>query len=116
MIYIDTSVVLAQLLAEDRIPKAEFWQGALVSSRLLVFEAWNRVNCRGAGAGFQVIVLDTSALSKSDRRLEDPVRHDPARQRDDESRARLEKQVVQDVDGVVLTTPTIGHRHRKDGG
>lgn len=47
MIYVDTSVVLAQLLAEDRIPRTEFWKEVLVSSRLLVYEAWNRVNARG---------------------------------------------------------------------
>ena len=46
MIYADTSVVLAQLLAEDRCPPAGFWQEALVSSRLLEYEIWNRVNAR----------------------------------------------------------------------
>ena len=46
MIYADTSVVLAQLLAEDRRPPAGFWQEALVSSRLLEYEIWNRVNAR----------------------------------------------------------------------
>lgn len=46
MIYTDTSVVLAQLLAEDRRPPAGFWQEALVSSRLLEYEIWNRVNAR----------------------------------------------------------------------
>lgn len=46
MIYADTSVVLAQLLAEDRRPPAGFWQETLVSSRLLEYEIWNRVNAR----------------------------------------------------------------------
>jgi predicted nucleic acid-binding protein len=46
LIYADTSVVLAQLLAEDRHPPASFWQEALVSSRLLEYEIWNRVNAR----------------------------------------------------------------------
>lgn len=48
MIYIDSSVVLAQLLAEDRFPDPAFWlDGPLVSSRLLEYEVWNRVNGRG---------------------------------------------------------------------
>lgn len=50
MIYVDSSVVLAQLLAEDRFPDAAFWQaGPLVSSRLLEYEVWNRINSRGLG-------------------------------------------------------------------
>ncbi len=44
MIYVDSSVVLAQLLAEDRFPDAAFWQdGPIVSSRLLEYEVWNHV-------------------------------------------------------------------------
>ena len=35
MIYVDTSVVLAELLAEDRSPPARLWESDLVSSRLL---------------------------------------------------------------------------------
>ncbi len=47
MIYVDTSVVLAQLLAEDRCPQPSFWDGGpLVSSRLLEYEVWNSVNGR----------------------------------------------------------------------
>lgn len=48
MIYIDSSVVLAQLLAEDRYPDPSFWRdGPFVSSRLLESEVWNRINGRG---------------------------------------------------------------------
>jgi len=48
MIYIDSSVVLAQLLAEDRYPDPSFWRdGPFVSSRLLEYEIWNRINGRG---------------------------------------------------------------------
>ncbi len=48
MIYIDSSVVLAQLLAEDHHPGPSFWQAGrpLVSSRLLEYEVWNRINAR----------------------------------------------------------------------
>ena len=44
MIYLDTSVALAQLLAEDRIPPSTLWQEELVSSRLLEYEIWTRIN------------------------------------------------------------------------
>lgn len=50
MIYVDSSVVIAQLLAEDRAPRPDFWDAdALVASRLLEYEVWNRVNARGLG-------------------------------------------------------------------
>lgn len=49
MIYIDTSVALAQLLAEDRLPAVALWGESLVSSRLLQFELWNRIHARGLG-------------------------------------------------------------------
>lgn len=48
MTYVDTSVALAELLAEDRRPSPDFWQGPLLSSRLLEYELWTRVNARGA--------------------------------------------------------------------
>ena len=44
MIYLDSSVLLAELFAEDRSPTAEFWQETLISSRLLEVEVWNRVH------------------------------------------------------------------------
>jgi len=51
VIYVDSSVVMAQLLAEDVHPDPSFWeQGPLVSSRLLEYEVWTRVNGRGLGA------------------------------------------------------------------
>ena len=50
MIYLDTSVVLAQLLAEDRKPPASIWKQSLVSSRLLEYEIWTRIHARNVGA------------------------------------------------------------------
>ena len=47
MIYIDTSVALAELFTERRRPPVEFWDQLLVSSRLLEFEIWTRVNAYG---------------------------------------------------------------------
>ena len=44
MIYLDTSVALAHLLAEDRVPPATLWQESLVSSRLLEYEVWTRIH------------------------------------------------------------------------
>ena len=46
MIYLDSSVALAYLLAEDRFPPDELWDEQLVSSRLLECEIWNRINAR----------------------------------------------------------------------
>lgn len=47
MIYLDTSVALAHLLAEDRRPPEELWTHTLVSSRLLEYELWTRIHARG---------------------------------------------------------------------
>ena len=50
MIYLDTSVVLARLLAEDRSPPDAFWSQTFVASRLLEFEVFNRIHARAAQA------------------------------------------------------------------
>jgi predicted nucleic acid-binding protein len=46
MIYLDSSVALAYLLAEDRYPPNALWQQPIVSSRLLECEVWTRINAR----------------------------------------------------------------------
>ncbi len=46
MIYLDSSVALAHLLAEDRTPPESIWKETLVASRLLEYEVWNRVHSR----------------------------------------------------------------------
>jgi predicted nucleic acid-binding protein len=46
VIYLDTSVALAHLLAEDRTPPPSIWQQSLVSSRLLEYELWTRIHAR----------------------------------------------------------------------
>ena len=51
LVYLDTSVALAQLFAEDRRPAPGLWERPLVSSRLLEYEIWVRVNAMGLGAG-----------------------------------------------------------------
>jgi predicted nucleic acid-binding protein len=65
MIYLDTSVAIAQLLAEDRVPPPELWREQLVSSRLLEYEVWVRIHARSlAGSHADVVgdVLDRVAL------------------------------------------------------
>ncbi len=49
MIYLDTSVALAHLFAEDRSPPEALWRQPLVASRLLEYELWTNVNARGRG-------------------------------------------------------------------
>lgn len=50
MIYLDSSVALAHLLAEDRYPPPSLWDSTLVASRLLEYELWCRVHGRGLAA------------------------------------------------------------------
>jgi hypothetical protein len=46
VIYIDTSVALAYLQAEERQLPQRNWEEPLVSSRLLENEIWNRIHAR----------------------------------------------------------------------
>ncbi|MEZ4596148.1 MAG: hypothetical protein R3C32_04465 [Chloroflexota bacterium] len=47
----DTSVVLAHLLAEDRRPADSFWDhDGLITGRPLEYEAWDPIHARGLGA------------------------------------------------------------------
>ena len=47
MIYLDSSVALAHLLAEDRQPPGSLWEETLFSSRLLEYEVWVPLHARG---------------------------------------------------------------------
>jgi hypothetical protein len=47
VIYLDSSVALAHLLLEDRLPSDTLWQEPLTSSRLLEYEVWNRIHACG---------------------------------------------------------------------
>jgi len=47
VIYLDSSVALAHLLAEDRSPPERLWREPLIASRLLQYEIWNRLHARG---------------------------------------------------------------------
>lgn len=48
MIYLDSSVALAELFAERTKPPLDFWSQPMVASRLLVYEVWNRVHAHAA--------------------------------------------------------------------
>lgn len=50
MTYLDTSIVLAELFAEDVRAPTDLWLEPLISSRLLEYELWNRIYARGAAA------------------------------------------------------------------
>jgi predicted nucleic acid-binding protein len=47
VIYVDSSVLLADLFAEPRAPAVSLWDEDLTSSRLLAYEVWNRINAGG---------------------------------------------------------------------
>jgi hypothetical protein len=47
VIYLDSSVVLSRLLAENRSPPDAISNEPLVSSRLLEYEVWNRIHAKG---------------------------------------------------------------------
>ena len=70
MIYIDSSVALAHLLAEPRSPPTGLWQKILTSSALLEYEVWNRVNALGRSASLADEVralLNRTSLIEMDR-------------------------------------------------
>ncbi len=50
MIYVDTSVILAHVLAEDRSPADDLWSETLISSRLTHYETWVRLHARRLSA------------------------------------------------------------------
>lgn len=49
MIYVDSSVILAELLADDQQPPEALWSETLVCSRLLEYEVWTRMHALGLG-------------------------------------------------------------------
>jgi hypothetical protein len=58
VIYLDSSVALAQILNEARCPPPEFWLSDLTSSRLLAFEVTNRVHAYDPGPNRLAVVGD----------------------------------------------------------
>jgi uncharacterized protein len=64
LIYLDSSVALAQLFGEGRSPPETVWEGPLVSSSLLEYEIWNRIHAGSLGAS-----LGDSASALIGRRM-----------------------------------------------
>jgi predicted nucleic acid-binding protein len=70
VIYIDSSIALAHLLAEPRSPPTGLWQKSLTSSALLEYEVWNRVNALGRSVSLADEVralLNRTSLIEMDR-------------------------------------------------
>jgi hypothetical protein len=85
MIYLDSSVALADLLSEDRRSRPDLWNQNLTSSRLLEYEVWNRLHARGLGHSHvgeatqlfdkvSLIELSPAVLSRALKPLPIPVR------------------------------------------
>jgi uncharacterized protein len=85
VIYLDSSVVLAHLLAEDRSPPQSIWKAPLISSRLLEYEVWTRVHAYGLGHShanearaligrLALIELDPPVLARAVEPFPAPVR------------------------------------------
>ncbi|MCA1732018.1 MAG: PIN domain-containing protein [Acidobacteria bacterium] len=72
MIYLDTSVALAELYAEDRYPAAELWDASLTASRLIEYEIWNSVHRHGRMASHgdaARAILDRIAMAEMSREV-----------------------------------------------
>ena len=85
MVYLDSSVVLAYLLAEDRCPPDSLWKENLISSRLLEYEVWNRIHVYHSAAErdedarklfreIQLIEMTPTVLSRTLRAFPVPIR------------------------------------------
>jgi predicted nucleic acid-binding protein len=83
--YVDSSVALAYLLAEPRAPSVAFWDSELVSSRLLEYEVWNRLQARQVRerrrsearallAGIELLELSGSVLARALEPWPTPIR------------------------------------------
>jgi predicted nucleic acid-binding protein len=85
VIYIDSSVALARLFREPRSPPVLFWTEPLISSKLLEYEAWNRVHAYGLAsshadelrvllAGMELTDMTEAVLARALQPFPVPVR------------------------------------------
>lgn len=85
MRYLDSSVMLAEVLAEGRRPRPDFWSGPLVSSRLLTIEVWTRMQAYGVRdshanaarkllGGVNIVEMDLPVLARAHEPFPKPVR------------------------------------------
>ena len=106
MIYLDTSVALAHLLAEDRHPPEALWAEVLVSSQLIEYELWTRLNARGLGAShgevlrellarLAMVELSQVVLARATEPFPVPVRNLDALHRASADFLRAQKQTVE---------------------
>jgi hypothetical protein len=76
VIYLDSSVAMARLLFELRSPPLPFWDRPMVSSRLLEYEVWNRMDAydpnrsnqnavRALLTGVQLMDMDRAVLARA---------------------------------------------------
>ena len=104
MIYLDTSVALAHLLAEDRHPPSELWSEELVTSRLLEYEVWNRLHAaelgRSHGDAVRLLLARLSWLELQPPVLERALRPFPV--------------PVRTLDALHLASVTFLREHGKD--
>ena len=61
MIYLDSSVALAQILGEDRRPPTALWTERAAASRLLEYEVWVTLHSRGFAETHSVTATDLIA-------------------------------------------------------
>jgi hypothetical protein len=57
LIYLDTSVALAHLLAVDRVPPEALWQETLISSRLIEYEIYDDRQISARALRFSIYAL-----------------------------------------------------------
>lgn len=85
MIYCDSSILLAHLLAEDQQPPASLWSEELIASRLTQYEVWTVVHRRDSDetlaeatvetlGRLALIELDRVVLDRALRPFPQPVR------------------------------------------
>ena len=83
--YVDSSIALAHLFREPRMPPLSFWLGPKVSSKLLEYEIWNRLHAHDrAGShggvaqdllgGIELLDLSSGTLLRALEALPVPVR------------------------------------------
>lgn len=85
MKYLDSSVLLSEIMSEDRRPPAEFWSPPLVSSRLLMIEVLTRMQAYGVRdsygraalrllEGVNIVEMDPPALARAHEPFPQAVR------------------------------------------
>ncbi len=57
MIYLDSSVALAEVLSEEKRPPTRLWDEDLVSSRLLAYEVCNRLHVKKATPAYRSVAF-----------------------------------------------------------